>query len=264
MYPHIDSVGILNQLSYYRNEVFIMENNNKNINNAAMREEERKAEFFKAVELIGNLMKGIQEKETAIPPRVTPNFTAPEATTTTRTRIQNITTELQDELELQMLEIANKSTGVDLDVLQNAIQRMQDDIKKKQEEEAKKIEESRKFRLAGSGLVWRPSYLYCMGLYKGLAESDTWQRDLVKAVADSYMDHADVNNIKARLTVKLTECKFQAAQSENGINILLSMISDITAINKSILDTEKETAMNGYSTLQFINETIDSWINVNF
>jgi len=235
-----------------------MENMNNIINNT----EERKSDFMQAVEFIAKLQKKMKEQE--INETLTPDFTLEEASETTKSRIKNITTELQDELEVQRLEVANISANIDLDTLQNAIERIQIDIKKKQEEELKKQEAATKFRVNGSGLIWRPSYLYCMGLYKGLAESDTWQRRLVKTIADSYMDHANVNNVKARLTVKLTECKIQAQSSDDGIKILLAMVSDITAINKTILDCEKETSMNGYSTLQFINETINSWVDVNF
>ena len=112
-------------------------NNTNNCTNIAneMNEEERKSEFVKSINFICKLLKDADANTNKDATNPAPDFTMPQASETTKSRIQNITTELQDELEVQRLEFVNKSTGVDLEVLQHAIQRMQDDIKKKQEEE---------------------------------------------------------------------------------------------------------------------------------
>ena len=127
-----------------------MENMNNIINNTNT--EEHKSDFMKAVEFIAKLQKKMKEQE--INEVSTPDFTIDEATDTTKSRIRNITTELQDELEVQRLEVANITANIDLDTLQNAIERIQIDIKKKEAEEKKAAEAAVKFRNIGSGLIW--------------------------------------------------------------------------------------------------------------
>lgn len=233
-----------------------MENMNNIINNT----EEHKSDFMQAVEFIAKLQKKMKEQE--INEVSTPDFTIDEATDTTKTRIRNITTELQDELEVQRLEVANISANIDLDTLQNAIERIQIDIKKKQEEEKKAAEAATKFRTIGSGLIWRPVYLYCEGLYKGLPENEYWKRELVKAIEIALQDHACEDTVKARLIMSLTECRIKAT---NEVDIMKAILDDITTISKSILDCEKkESAMNGQPQLKMVTDAITAWIGINF
>lgn len=239
-----------------------MENMKNIINEAAQASQaaDNQSSFFKAIEFIKMLQQKMQEQEEA--EALTPDFTIDEATDTTKTRIRNITTELQDELDVQRLEVANIKANIDLDVLQNAIERIQVDIQKKREEEKKAAEAATKFRTIGSGLIWRPVFLYCEGLYKGLPENEGWKRELVKSITIALQDRAAEDTVKARLIMSLTECKIRAV---GEVDIMKTILDDVVTISKSILDCEKkESVMNGQPQLKMITDALTAWIGINF
>ena len=98
----------------------------------------------------------------------------------------------------------------------------------------------------------------------GLPENEYWKRELVKAIEIALQDHACEDTVKARLIMSLTECKIKAA-GQNEVDIMKTILDDITTISRSVLDCEKkESAMNGQPQLKMVNDAIVAWIGINF
>ena len=190
------------------------------------------------------------------------------ATKTTMANVFELSKELINEMSIQTTEYDIRE--MDVETLQEALNRKIAEAKEAEETKAKMIDERNAFRLKGSSLVWRPVFLFCDGYLKGMESSpkrdysSLYVETILRAIIVALTANESTNNMAARLSSSLTEAKVLATSDENGMSIICSILCDINTISRSILDTEKSTALNGYEVLSDMTDVIDSWISITY
>ncbi len=249
MYPHIDSVGNLNQLYIIETRLSIMERNNQctrptTTDTSAIIEQLMKLGI--PTEFFGKIIPMMDSK----------------ASMETNKTIANLITKTAEEMNIQAIE-STLLKDADIDMVSLAIERLQKDIATKKLEQKFEEENRNLFRTTGSALVWRPVYLYATGMLQGGALA--WRKDVLKAICDSLTSDEPAKANAARLSMKLTEARIRCNSdiTEAGKS-MIPLLTDITTIAKDILNIEKPTSVNGYDQLKKTIDTIDAWVCINF
>jgi len=180
----------------------------------------------------------------------------------TNKSIANLIAKVSEESNIQAIE-STLLKNADLDRVSIAIERLQKDIAAKKLEQKFEEENRNLFRTTGSGLIWRPVYLYCTGMLQGGALA--WRKDILKAICDSLTSDEPAKANAARLSMRLTEARIRCSSDINEAGkLILPLLTDVTTIAKDILNINKETSVNGYDQLKKTVDTIDAWVCINF